>query len=93
MPYEKNIDPRSKSKLADELSAELQKLMTICRQNLHHAQKLQKWAYNKGVKPKNYTLDDKVWLNSKYLKTKQNQKLEAKFFELFLVLHLIGKQV
>ena len=31
-------------------------------------------------------------MNNKYLKTKGNRKLEAKFFGLFRVLHLIGKQ-
>ena len=64
----KDIDPHSKSKSADELSAEPQKLMTVCQKNLYHAQELQKQAYNKGVKPKNYTLGDKVWLNTKCLK-------------------------
>ena len=34
-----------------------------------------------------------VWLSSKHLKTKQNRKLEAKFFGLFQVLHPVGKQV
>ena len=38
--YEENINPRSKSKLADELSAELRKLMTVCQKNLHYAQEL-----------------------------------------------------
>ena len=90
--YEEDIDPCFKSKSVDELSAELQELMTVCRENLHHAQKLQKQAHNKGVKPKSYALGDKVWLNSKYLKTKQNRKLEAKFFGPFWVLHPIGKQ-
>ena len=66
--------------------------MIICQQNLHHAQKLQKWGYNKGDKPRNYTLGNKVWLSSKYLKTKQNHKLEAKFLNLFWVLHPVGKQ-
>ena len=66
--------------------------MIICLENLHHAQNLQKQAYNKGVKPKNYASVDKVWLNSKYLKIKQKRKLEAKFFERFRVLHLVGKQ-
>ena len=28
---------------------------------------------------------NKVWLNSKYIKTKQNRKLETKFFEFFQV--------
>ena len=31
-------------------------------------------------------------MNNKYIKIKQNQKLKAKFFKLFWVLHLIGKQ-
>ena len=38
--YKEDIDPRSKSKSADELSAELQELMTICQKNIYHAQKL-----------------------------------------------------
>ena len=42
MSYEDDVDPRSKSKLADKLSAELRELMIICRENLHHAQKFQK---------------------------------------------------
>ena len=33
-----------------------------------------------------------MWLNSKYIKTKQNRKLEAKFFGPFQVLHPVGKQ-
>ena len=44
------------------------------------------------MKPKSYSPGDKVWLNSKYIKTKQNRKLEAKFFGPFRVLHLVGKQ-
>ena len=53
------------------------------KKNLHHAQEFQKRAYNKGVKPRSYVPSDKVWLNSKYIKIKQNRKLEAKFFGLF----------
>ena len=45
------------------------------------------------MKPKSYVPGHKVWLNSKYIKTKQNQKLKAKFFGLFRVLHLVGKQI
>ena len=73
MSYEEDVDPRSKSKSADELSAELRELMIVCQENLHHAQELQKRAHDKGVKPKSYAPDDKVWLNSKYIKTKRNQ--------------------
>ena len=80
---EEDTDPRSRSKTANELLAELQELMTVCRENLQHAQELQKRAHDKGVKPKSYAPGDKVWLNSKYIKTKQNQKLKAKFFRPF----------
>ena len=77
---EEDTDPRSQSKTAKELSSELKELMTVCRENLHHAWELQKRAHDKSVKPKSYAAGNKVWLNSKYIKTKQNRKLEAKFF-------------
>ena len=38
---------------------------------------------NKGIQLKKYTLYDKNWLNSKYIKIKQNQKLKGKFLKLF----------
>ena len=37
MSYEEEVDPRSKSKSADKLSAELRELMIVCRENLYHA--------------------------------------------------------
>ena len=66
--------------------------MTICQEHFHHTQELQKQAHDKVVKPRRYAPDDKVWLNSKYIKTKRNRKLEAKFFKPFQVLHPVGKQ-
>ena len=33
--YEEDFDSRSKSRTAEELSSELQELITICQQNLH----------------------------------------------------------
>ena len=90
--YVENLDPHSKSRTAEELSSELQELINMYQQNLHHAQKLQKQAHNKGVKPRSYAPGDKVWLSSKHLKTKRNRKLEAKFLGLFRVLHPVGKQ-
>ena len=44
------------------------------------------------MKPQSYALGEKVWLNSKYIKTKRIWKLEAKFFGPFQILHSIGKQ-
>ena len=90
--YKEDLNPRSKSKTAKKLSFELRNLMAACQQNLHHAQKLQKQAHNKGVKPQSYASGIKIWLNSKHLKTKQNRKLEGKFLGPFRVLHLVGKQ-
>ena len=90
--YKDVINPHSRSKAADELTEKLRNLMAIYRENLQHDQELQKRANNKGTKPRSYTPDEKVWLNSKYIKTKRNQKLKAKFFGLFRDLHLVGSQ-
>ena len=92
MSYKDNVDPRSKSQSVDKLSAKLRKLMIVCRKNLYHVQELQKPANNKGIKSRSYAFGNKVWLNSRYIKTIQNQKFEAKFFGLFRVLRPVEKQ-
>ena len=58
----------------------------------HYTQELQKRAHNKGVKPQSYASGKKIWLNSKYIKTKRNQKSKAKFFGPFRVLYPVEKQ-
>ena len=40
MSYKEDVDPRSWSKSADKLSAELRELIIVCWENLYHAQKL-----------------------------------------------------
>ena len=60
MSYKKEVNPHSKMKSTDELSAELRELIIVCWENLYHAQKLQKRAYIKSIKPKSYASDDKV---------------------------------
>ena len=80
-------------KTANKLLAKLYKHMTVCQGNFYHTYEFEKQAYNKGVKPKSYDPNKKVWLNNKYIKTKQKQKLKAKFFGLFQMLHLVSKQV
>ena len=92
MSYKDDVNLCFKFKSVDKLSADLRELIIVCRKNLYHAQELQKRAHNKGVKPRSYASGDKVWLNSKYIKTKQNRKLEAKFFGPFRVFHPVGKQ-
>ena len=49
--YKENFNLYSKLKTARKLSFKLQDQIITCQQNCHHAQKLQKQAYNKGVKP------------------------------------------
>lgn len=44
------------------------------------------------MKSRSYVPGNKIWFNSKYIKTKQLQKLKAKFFRSFRVLYLVGKQ-
>ena len=66
--------------------------MTVCRDNLLYTQELQQRVHDNGVKLRSYAPSDKVWLNSKYIKTKRNRKLEAKFFGPFRVLHPVEKQ-
>ena len=63
--FKENTNPRSQSKLKDKLSAELGDLMTVYQKNLYQAQKFYRQAHNKSVKPRRYTPNDKVWLNSK----------------------------
>ena len=62
----------TKSFFAKKLAIELKELMNVCYQNLLHAQNLYKQAHDKGVKPQSYAPDEKIWLNSKHIKTKKN---------------------
>ncbi len=89
--FKENVKLHLKSCFTNKLAKELKKLIEICCQNIFHAQKLLKKAYNKGVKNSTYALGKKVWLNSKYIKIKWNKKLENKFFESFQVFHIIRK--
>ena len=90
--YKEDVNPYSRSKVADKLTEKLRNLMATWRENLQHTQELQKRAYDKETKPRSYAPGEKVWLNNKYIKTKRNQKLEAKFFRSFRVLHLVSSQ-
>ena len=92
MLYKEEVDPRSQSKLVDKLLEELRELMIVYCKTLYHAQEFQKRAYDKGVKPQSYIPGKKIWLHSRFIKTKRNRKLEAKFFGPFRVLHSVGKQ-
>ncbi len=90
--FEEDVDLHSRSRLANELAEELRELIEVCCQNLLYVQELQKKAHDKGVKSRSYAPGKKVGLNSKYIKTKRNKKLESKFFGPFRVLHAVRKQ-
>lgn len=89
--FEENINPRLRSRSINKLVEELREVIEIYYQNLFHAQKLQKKAYDKRVKSWSYTLSGKVCLNSTYIKTKRNKKLENTFFRPFQVLYIVQK--
>ena len=93
IPFEDKCNKHSRSSFAKGLAMKFGELMNICCQNLLYAQDLQKQAYDKEVKPWSYVLGEKVWLNSKHIKTKRNRKLEAKLFGPFRVLYPVEKQV
>lgn len=90
--YEEDVDPGLKTKSAQELASELWDLLTTCWKNLQHAQNLQKQHHGKDTKPKSYDPDDKIWLNSNYIKSKQNRKPEAHLFDFFCMLHQVDQQ-
>ena len=63
--YKKDVNPRFKTKTADQLATELHTLMSVYKVNLQHAQELQKRFHNKHIKPRNFVPGDKFWLNIK----------------------------
>lgn len=92
MSYEEDINSWSKFKTVDKLLTELWELILVCCNNLFHAQEIWKQVYDKAMKLRSYAPVDKVWLNTKFIKTKKKQKLEAKLFIPFRVSYLMRKQ-
>lgn len=81
--FQKGINFYFQSKIVNRLFAKLRKIRTNCQKNIQYAQKLLKRDYTKSVYLKTYTFGNKIWLKNKYIETKQNWKLEAKFFRPF----------
>lgn len=67
--YKEDVKPFSKLKAAIKLANQMQKFMSVWRENLQHAQKLTKCHHDKHTKPKSYALDEKVEFNNKYIET------------------------
>lgn len=80
MFFENEVYSYSKSCSTNKPAKKLQEKILICRQNLLYAPELQEQAHDTNVKSHSYTPGRKIWLNGKYIQTKHNQKLEAKFF-------------
>lgn len=80
MLYKTNNNFHYLFKTADKLLVNLEELIIICKKNLNY---VEKYVNNKSVKPKNYDYNKKIWLNNKYIKIKQNWKLDTQFFETF----------
>ena len=66
----KDVNPCSWWKSIDQLATKLRELMIFSRKIFQHRQKFQKWYHNKYIKLRSFAPDKKVWLNSKYIKTK-----------------------
>lgn len=58
--FKENINTWSRSWTVDKLLLNLQKLISICRDNLFYAQEFQKQANLKDIKLKSYISNDKV---------------------------------
>lgn len=44
--YKEDINPQSQSKKVDKIAIGLKKRMTVCKENLYHAKKLQKQHFD-----------------------------------------------
>lgn len=69
--------------MANNLVSKLREFMAVYWGNLQQAQNIQKQAHDKDTKSRSHAPSNNIWLNSKYIKIKQNCKLEAKFFRSF----------
>ena len=58
--FEDDVSFFSRSRFANKLAKELRELIDICWQNLLNTQKLQKKAYDKGIKLWSYVQGEKV---------------------------------
>ncbi len=92
MSWDEDIDPKSRSQAAVDNAKHLFTLMGVCKDAILTAQQSQAEYANKHRKSRDYKAGDLVWLNTKYLKTKRNRKLEFKNFGPFLITDVIGSQ-
>lgn len=92
MSWDEDVDPKSRSRAAVDNAKHLATLMGVCKEAILAAQETQATYANRHRKSREYSVGDYVWLNTKYIRTKRNRKLEFKNFGPFLITHVIGKQ-
>lgn len=90
--FKDEVDFYSKSRFVNKLTNKLRELIQICCQNLFYIQKLLKKVSDEKIKNQSDVFSNKVWLNNKYIKTKQNQKFGNKSFSSFCVFYIVIKQ-
>ena len=90
--WDENIDSKSRSQTAVDNAKHLFTLMNVYKDAILTAQQSQTEYVNKHRKSRDYKVDDLIWLNTKYLKTKRNRKLKFKNFDPFLITNVIGLQ-
>ena len=70
--FKDNIDFCSKYYFANQTGKRAKKINRYLPIKPIPRSKTPKKLYDKGVKPQNYASGEKIWLNSKYIKIKQN---------------------
>ncbi len=92
MSWDEDIDPKSRSRAAVDNANHLFTLIGVCKDAILAAQQSQEEYANRHRKSRDYKVGDRVWLNTKYIRTKRNRKLEFKHFGPFLITDVIGSQ-
>ena len=57
--FEIDINLYFRFKLVSKIINKLKELIVVYQKSFHYTQKIEKWANNRNIQPKNYTLGDK----------------------------------
>lgn len=86
--YEKKFDSKSKTSIALNYAKKLRRVDKTFRDALQMTQDTQTRFKNKHAKKRDYKIDEMIWLNVKNIRTKRNNKLKHKLFELFKIIDI-----
>lgn len=94
--YDNVLKPQKSINKVSKVQAQVLNIVGICawlEQQFKKAIKSHVKFYNKKHRPKLYNVKDKVFFNSKNIKlTRLSKKLDYKFYRLYKVENLLGKQ-